>query len=182
MVNKSDIELVSEFRNGNMSAFDEIVRRYQKKVYFLARRILINHDDADDVAQEVFIKLYHSLSEFKGESSLSTWIYRITVNECNGFLRKKRIKEIISLDEIVNILRQDRTPEQEMIEKEERKLIEKAIENLPPKQRIVFVMRFFENLEYEEISKILGKPIGTLKANYFHAVKKIQKFIKDEMQ
>jgi len=75
MVNKSDIELVNEFKNGNVSAFDEIVRRYQKKVYLLARRILTNHDDADDVAQEVFIKLFNSLHEFKGESSLFTWLY-----------------------------------------------------------------------------------------------------------
>lgn len=182
MVDKTDIELVNEFKNGNTSAFDEIVRRYQKKVYSLARKILTNHDDADDVAQEVFIKLFHSLYEFKGESSLFTWIYRITINECNSLLRKKKIREIIPIDEVVNFLRQNETPEQELIDKEEKKLIEKAIENLPPKQRAVFVMRFFENLEYEEISNILKKPVGTLKANYFHAVKKIQKFIKNEMQ
>jgi RNA polymerase sigma-70 factor (ECF subfamily) len=182
MVNKSDIELVNEFKNGNVSAFDEIVRRYQKKVYLLARRILTNHDDADDVAQEVFIKLFNSLHEFKGESSLFTWIYRITVNECNSVLRKKKIKEAVPIDELVNFLGLNQTPEHELFKKEERNLIERAIEKLPAKQRTVFVMRFFEDLDYEEISKILKKPIGTLKANYFHAVKKIQRFIKDEMQ
>jgi RNA polymerase sigma-70 factor (ECF subfamily) len=182
MLNKSDIELVNEFKNGNISAFDEIVRRYQKRVYSLARKILANHDDADDVAQEVFIKLFNSLHDFKGESSLFTWIYRITVNECNNVLRKKKIKEFIPIDEIANLLKLSETPEQELFDKEERNLIERAVEKLPAKQRTVFVMRFFENLDYEEISKILNKPIGTLKANYFHAVKKIQKFIKDEMQ
>lgn len=182
MVNKTDIELVNDFKNGNISAFDEIVRRYQRKVYLLARRILSNHEDADDVAQEVFIKLFYSLNEFKGESNLFTWIYRITVNECNTILRKRRIREFIPIDEIANLLKLNETPEQEFLNKEEKKLIEKAIEKLPPKQRAVFVMRFFENLDYEEISKILKKPVGTLKANYFHAVKKIQKFIKDEMQ
>ncbi|CUS77505.1 RNA polymerase sigma-70 factor, ECF subfamily [Candidatus Kryptonium thompsonii] len=182
MVNKSDIELVNEFKNGNVSAFDEIVRRYQKKVYLLARRILTNHDDADDVAQEVFIKLFNSLHEFKGESSLFTWIYRITVNECNSVLRKKKIKEVVPIDELVNFLGLNQTPEHELFKKEESNLIERAIEKLPAKQRTVFVMRFFEELDYEEISKILKKPIGTLKANYFHAVKKIQRFIKDEMQ
>ncbi|MEN3037864.1 MAG: RNA polymerase sigma factor [Candidatus Kryptonium sp.] len=182
MVNKTDIELVNDFKNGNISAFDEIVRRYQKKVYLLARRILSNHEDADDVAQEVFIKLFYSLNEFKGESNLFTWIYRITINECNSILRKRKIREFIPIDEIVNLLKFNETPEQEFINKEEKRLIEKAIEKLPPKQRAVFVMRFFENLDYEEISKILKKPVGTLKANYFHAVKKIQRFIKDEMQ
>jgi RNA polymerase sigma-70 factor (ECF subfamily) len=182
MLNKSDIDLVNEFKNGNISAFDEIVRRYQKKVYGLARKILGNHEDADDVAQEVFIKLYYSLGDFKGESSLFTWIYRITVNECNNLLRKKKIKEFVQIDEIANLLKFGQTPEQEFLDKERKNLIERAIEKLPPKQRMIFVMRFLEDLDYEEISKILNKPVGTLKANYFHAIKKIQKFIKDEMQ
>ena len=181
-MNKTDIELVNEFKNGNTSAFDEIVKRYQRKVYMLARRILGNHEDADDVAQEVFIKLFYSLNDFKGESSLFTWIYKITVNECNSFLRKKKIKEFVQIDDVVNLLKFSQTPEQELLDKEEKNLIERAIEKLPAKQRMVFVMRFFEDLDYQEIAKILNKPIGTLKANYFHAVKKIQKFIKDEMQ
>jgi len=182
MLNKSDIELVNEFKNGNTSAFDEIVRRYQKRVYSLARKILANHDDADDVAQEVFVKLFYSLHDFKGESSLFTWIYRITINECNNILRKKKVRDFVQIDEIANLLKFGQTPEQELLEKERRDLIERAVEKLPPKQRAIFVMRFFEDLDYEQISKILNKPIGTLKANYFHAVKKIQKFIKDEMQ
>ena len=181
-MNKSDIELVNEFKNGNTSAFDEIVKRYQRKVYTLARRILGNHEDADDIAQEVFIKLFYSLSDFKRESSLFTWIYRITVNECRSFLRKKKIKEFIQIDEVTNLLKFGQTPDQELFEREERNLIERAVEKLPTKQRMIFVMRFFEDLDYQEIAKILNKPIGTLKANYFHAVKKIQKFIKDEMQ
>jgi RNA polymerase sigma-70 factor (ECF subfamily) len=181
-MNKSDIELVNEFKNGNTSAFDEIVKRYQRKVYTLARRILGNHEDADDIAQEVFIKLFYSLNDFKGESSLFTWIYRITVNECKSFLRKKKIKELVQIDEVANLLKFGQTPDQELFEKEERNLIERAVEKLPTKQRMIFVMRFFEDLDYQEIAKILNKPIGTLKANYFHAVKKIQKFIKDEMQ
>jgi len=180
-MNKSDIELVNEFKNGNTSAFDEIVKRYQRKVYTLARRILGNHEDADDIAQEVFIKLFYSLNDFKGESSLFTWIYRITVNECKSFLRKKKIKEFVQ-DEVANLLKFGQTPDQELFEKEERNLIERAVEKLPTKQRMIFVMRFFEDLDYQEIAKILNKPIGTLKANYFHAVKKIQKFIKDELQ
>jgi RNA polymerase sigma-70 factor (ECF subfamily) len=181
-MNKSDIELVNEFKNGNTSAFDEIVKRYQRKVYTLARRILGNHEDADDIAQEVFIKLFYSLNDFKGESSLFTWIYRITVNECKSFLRKKKIREFVQIDEVANLLKFGQTPDQELFEKEERNLIERAVEKLPTKQRMIFVMRFFEDLDYQEIAKILNKPIGTLKANYFHAVKKIQKFIKDELQ
>jgi len=95
---------------------------------------------------------------------------------------KKENQRIYPNDEIANLLKLSETPEQELFDKEERNLIERAVEKLPAKQRTVFVMRFFENLDYEEISKILNKPIVTLKANYFHAVKKIQKFIKDEMQ
>jgi RNA polymerase sigma-70 factor (ECF subfamily) len=97
-------------------------------------------------------------------------------------LRKKKIKEFVQIDEVANLLKFGQTPDQELFEKEERNLIERAVEKLPTKQRMIFVMRFFEDLDYQEIAKILNKPIGTLKANYFHAVKKIQKFIKDELQ
>jgi RNA polymerase sigma-70 factor (ECF subfamily) len=145
-MNKSDIELVNEFKNGNTSAFDEIVKRYQRKVYTLARRILGNHEDADDIAQEVFIKLFYSLNDFKGESSLFTWIYRITVNECKSFLRKKKIKELVQIDEVANLLKFGQTPDQELFEKEERNLIERAVEKLPTKQRMIFVMRSLKTL------------------------------------
>ncbi|MDD8018454.1 MAG: sigma-70 family RNA polymerase sigma factor [Bacteroidota bacterium] len=177
-----ELQLIQEFRNGNEQAYNKLVLRYQEKIYWIVRRMIPDHDEADDVTQNVFIKAYQSLKTFKGDSSFYTWIYRIAVNSSLNEIRRKKIRKTFSLDESETIqLHSDDDQPLERMEKEERtKLIQKAIEQLPEKQKKVFVLRYYEELPYEEIAKILKTSVGGLKANYFHAVKKIGDYLKHE--
>ncbi len=179
MTERSDVELLRLFQEGDESAFNHLVLRYQEKVYWVARRFVNDHDGADDVTQEVFVKAYEALKEFRGESSIYTWLYRITVNIALNSLRKQKVREFFRIDEMFDV--QDVTtesPDEAVEKKEERKLIEEAISRLPEKQKSVFVLRYNEELPYEEIAKILKTSVGGLKANYFHAVRKIQEYVK----
>ncbi len=176
---KEDKELVIDFLNGNEAAFNLLVRKYQNKIYWYARRMLGNHSDADEVTQEVLITLYEKLNTFKFESSLSTWIYKITNSKTLNLIRKQKVREFMSLDKIFNkSTSDDIINDFENAEKLE--LLEKALKQIPPKQREVFVLRHFEELSYNEIAEITGKAVGTLKANYFHALKKITELINNE--
>ena len=179
MDHRSDLELIEEFRNGNDTAFNQLVLRYQEKIYWVVRRLLPDHDEADDVVQDIFVKVYRSLNSFKGDSSFYTWLYRIAMNLSLNEIRRKKTRRTFSLDEnVVQHESKDPLP-LEMMEREERtQLIKDAIERLPEKQKKVFVLRYYEELPYEEISKILKTSVGGLKANYFHAVKKIGEYVK----
>jgi RNA polymerase sigma factor (sigma-70 family) len=179
MTDRSDVELLQLFQNGDESAFNHLVLRYQEKVYWVARRFITDHDGADDVTQEVFCKAYESLKEFRGESSIYTWLYRITVNIALNTLRKQKVREFFRIDEMFDVEDTGSTSPDEAVERrEEKELIEQAIARLPEKQKAVFVLRYYEELPYEEIAKILKTSVGGLKANYFHAVKKIQEYVK----
>lgn len=178
MTEQSDLELVRQFQDGDESAFNHVVLRYQEKVYWVARRFVNDHDSADDVTQEVFCKAYESLKEFRGDSSLYTWLYRITVNVALNAIRKQKIRDFFRIDELFEAEDVDSPPPDEALERqEERALIEQAIATLPTKQKSVFLLRYYDELPYEEIAKILKTSVGGLKANYFHAVKKIQEYI-----
>lgn len=179
MADRSDLELVRQFQNGDESAFNLLVLRYQEKVYWVARRFLTDHDAADDVTQEVFCKAYESLKGFRGDSTLYTWLYRITVNIALNALRKQRVRDFFRIDELFDVEDPDALPPDMMMERqEERTLIEEAIASLPTKQKSVFVLRYYEEMPYEEIAKILKTSVGGLKANYFHAMKKIQEYVR----
>jgi RNA polymerase sigma-70 factor (ECF subfamily) len=175
-------ELIREFKRGNEQAFNHLVLRYREKVYWIVRRMISDHDEADDIAQNVFIKAYQSLHSFKGNSSFYTWLYRITINLTLNEIRRKKIRQIFSLerDAPVQIASRDDLPLERMEKEERQLLIRQAIDRLPEKQKKVFVLRYYEELPYEEISKILNTSVGGLKANYFHAVQKIGKFLKHE--
>ncbi len=177
---KSDAELVKELKNGHQVAFNELVRRYKERVYWVARRMVGSHDDADDIAQEVFIKVYRSIDSFREESSFYTWVYRIATNTSINFLKRKKLRELIRFDDLVAPLISVEDQPDETIEREENTaLIERAIQRLPQKQRQVFIMRYYDELSYEEMAKILKKSVGGLKANYFHALKKIKEFMRN---
>ena len=179
-INSSDTELLESFKNGNQNAFNLIVRKYQKKVYWIIRKMVLDHDDADDITQEVFLKLYRSLSDFRGESKFFTYVYKIAVNfSLNHINRNKKINLRKSDIDNVNIRSLDKSADEEMNSKERTFILEEAIKSLPEQQRAVFNMRYYDNLTYEEISAILNKSTGGMKANYFHAVKKIGKFLKN---
>jgi RNA polymerase sigma factor (sigma-70 family) len=179
MTDSNDLELVELFQNGNEASFNELVARYQEKVYWIARRFVNNHDQADDIVQEVFIKVFNALKDFRGQSGVYTWLYRITVNVALNFLRKQRIRDFIRIDEFFETADDEsERPDAKFEKDEQQKLIEEAIAKLPEKQKAVFILRYHEELTYEEISLILKTSIGGLKANYFHAVKKIGEYVK----
>ncbi len=158
-----------------------MVRRYQEKVYWLSFRMMQDHYEADEITQDVFIKLFHSASEFRGESTLYTWLYRITTNVCLNALRKKKVRSFLRLDEVDDFLPDREVTPDELVELEEQKsALEKAIKKLPEKQKAVFVLRYYEGKSYEEISQILKTSVGGLKANYFHALKKIGDVLKKQ--
>jgi RNA polymerase sigma-70 factor (ECF subfamily) len=181
MAEKQDAELIEIFRNGNVEGYNQLVRRYQEKVYWIARRTLGNHEDADDVTQEVFIKMYQGLNSFRGESNLFTWLYRITVNVSLNNIRKRKVKQLVPFDKIIDqILPGTAQADENVLKQEYHTILEKAIEQLPMKQKAVFIMRYHDELPFEEIAKILRKTVGGTKANYFHAVRNISGFIKKE--
>lgn len=161
------------------TAFQKLVFLYQKQLYNQIRSIVIDHDDAHDVLQNTFIKVFHNLSSFKGESKLFSWIYRIATNEAITFINKKAKKNKITnyevVEKLINNLESDVYFEGDEIQLK----LQKAIATLPEKQQLVFKMKYFEELKYEELSKILDTSVGSLKASYHHAVKKIENYLKN---
>jgi len=180
---EEDRKLVEDFINGSESAFKKLVDKYSKKIYWHARGMLNNHLDADEITQQVIIVLYNKLKTFKFESALYTWIFRITSTRCINFIRKRKIQKIFSLsDENYNNLTSRNDIVKDFERKDEIEQIEKALRKLPVKQREVFIMKNFEEMSYKEISEITGKSIGGLKANYFHALKKVTEILNDSEQ
>lgn len=175
----TDLELVDRFRKGDEAAFNELVHRYKEKIYWTARRFLQDHDDADEVVQESLLKAYRGLKTFRSDSGVFTWLYRITVNTALNALRKRKAREFLGIDELTGERgpTSDR-PDEQFERTEERTLVEEAIRRLPEKQRAVFVLRFHDQLSYEEIAEILNTSVGGLKANYFHAMRKIGEYVK----
>lgn len=170
----NDYELVNSFLAGSESAFNLIVKKYQKKIYWHARQMLGNHLDADEVTQEVLIVMYNKLRNFNFNSSLYTWIYKIVSTRSLNQIRKKQVKRFFSIDEHEDFDLQDNHDiVEDIANKEKLDKVKDVLQKIPPKQREIFIMRNFDDLSYEEISKITGKSIGGLKANYFHALKKV---------
>ncbi len=179
MTDYSDSELLELFRNSDNPdfAFNMLMRKYQQKIYYHIRRIVIDHDDANDVVQNTFIKAWKGLEGFREDSQFFTWLYRIATNESLTFLKKKRSKFLIPL---VNVERQlsEKLQYDPLINADDLLLkLQKAILSLPEKQRLVFNMKYYDELKYEDMSAILGTSVGALKASYHHAVKKIEKYI-----
>lgn len=181
MNNPDELKLIQEFNEGNEQAYNQLVLRYKEKIYWIVRRMIPDHDDADDITQSVFIKAYQSLRSFKGDSSFYTWIYRIAINLSLNEIRRKKIHKIFSIDDAIHqISSTDDQPIETMMKEERTRLIKSAIDQLPEKQKKVFLLRYYEELPYDEIAKILHTSVGGLKANYFHAVKKIGEHLKNE--
>ncbi|KGL60633.1 MULTISPECIES: RNA polymerase sigma factor [unclassified Polaribacter] len=171
--------LIAELKNVKTKekAFRELIYLYKKRLYWHIRKIVISHDDADDVLQNTFIKIFRNIDTFNQQSKLYSWIYRIATNESITFINKraKERKEDISdyQQELVSTLTNDNLFTGDEIQL----ILQKAIATLPEKQKLVFNMKYFDELKYTEISEILETSVGALKASYFHAVKKIEKYI-----
>lgn len=178
MGNETDPELIESFRRGDERAFNELVLRYQQRIYWAARRIVGGHEDADDIVQEVFIKAYRKLHSFKGESSFYTWLYRIAINMSLSAVRKKKLVEYFHFDALMENRRgSGDDPAQILLRDEERGLMERAEGTLPAKQKAVFVLRYHQGMKFDEIASVLGRSVGGVKANYFHALRKIHQFM-----
>jgi RNA polymerase sigma factor (sigma-70 family) len=175
----TDQELLERFKNRETQnyAFNLLVRQYQQRLYWHIRKILIDHDDTNDVLQNVFMKVWKNLYDFKGESQLFTWMYRIATNESINFLNQKKKRAGIPLDEVSGFLANKLESDSYFKGDEVQAKLQKAILTLPDKQRIVFNMKYFDAIKYEAMSEILETSVGALKASYHHAVKKIEKYL-----
>ena len=178
---KDDQELVARLREPSTcrEAFGDVIKRYSEPLYWQIRRMVNNHDDANDLLQNTFMKAWGSIEHFRGEAKLSTWLYKIAINESITFLERERKRQNISLDDeesfLINTIEAD-----EFIDGDELALLlRKAIATLPEKQRLVFNMKYYDEMKYEQMSEILGTSVGALKASYHLAVKKIEQFFKD---
>lgn len=155
-------------------AFRELVKRYQQRIYWHVRKMVVTHEDADDLVQETFIRAWHALPQFEGKSRLYTWLYRIATNLCLNFLERKKRRFFLPIHDVGEELgsKLDQAP---LLDGDEiQRRLQKAVLMLPPKQQLVFNMRYYEVMDYESISEVLGTSVGGLKASYHHAVKKIE--------
>lgn len=173
----SDDELIHMFHepSSQNKAFDLLVRKYQEQLYWVVRRMVMDHDDSNDIIQNVFIKVWNNLGTFREDSKLYTWLYRIAVNESLGFLNSKRMRIFVPLGDVENMLNQKLADDNFFKGDEIQLMLQKAILSLPEKQRIVFNLRYYNEMPYEAMSEVLGTSVGALKASYHLAMKKVEK-------
>ena len=178
-VHLDDKDLLSQYQNPatKETGFTGIIKKYQEKLYWHIRRLVIEHEDANDVLQNMFIKVWKGLDNFREDSQLYTWLYRIATNESLSFLQQKKKKSAVSLNDVengvVNKLQADKDFDASKLEWK----LQVAIQQLPEKQRVVFNLRYYDEMPYEKMSRVLETSEGALKASYHHAVKKIEYFI-----
>ncbi|CAM3895634.1 RNA polymerase sigma factor [Mucilaginibacter galii] len=172
----SDTEILSKFQDEKTrnEAFNLLLKKYQQKIYWHVRRMVINHDDADDLVQDVFIKIWKNLPGFRSDAQLYTWMYRIATNECITFLNKKKQKNNIPLDDVSYELAESLADSTYLSGDKVQLKLQQALLTLPDKQRLVFNMKYYDDMKYEEISDVLGTSVGALKASFHLAVKKIE--------
>jgi RNA polymerase sigma factor, sigma-70 family len=176
-------EILRDLKSGDpfiqRKAFEKIVNNYSEKLYWQIRKLVMSHDDANDLLQNAFIKAWMSIDLFRGEAKLSTWLYKIAVNESITFLNKQRAHNNLSLDDETFL--SQRLESDSYFDGDELQMkLQKAILTLPEKQRIVFNMRYYDEMPYEEMSSVLGTSVGALKASYHHATKKIEDFLNQD--
>jgi RNA polymerase sigma factor (sigma-70 family) len=174
-----DAEILSKFQNDKTrnEAFNILLKKYQQKIYWHIRRMVIDHDDADDIAQDVFVKVWKNLSTFRADAQLYTWMYRIATNECITFLNKKKAKNNVSLDDVDSTLGDTLAASSYFDGDKAQRRLQEALLTLPDKQRLVFNMKYYEDMKYEEISDVVGTSVGALKASFHLAVKKIETYL-----
>ncbi|MGV8962599.1 MAG: RNA polymerase sigma factor [Candidatus Saccharimonadaceae bacterium] len=174
-------DLLEQLRNPDTqrSGFARLVKQYSERLYWQIRKMVYSHEDANDILQDVFIKAWLNIENFRGDAKLSTWLYKIAINESITFINKSKAKQNLSIDDddsfLINQLESDKYFDGD----EAQLLLQKAVVTLPEKQRLVFQMKYFSEMKYDEISEVLGTSVGALKASYHHAVKKVESFLKE---
>jgi len=178
-VQVEDAEILSKFQDPKTrnEAFNLLLKKYQQKIYWHVRRMVIDHDDSDDLVQDVFIKVWKNLEGFRSDAQLYTWMYRIATNECITFLNKKKQKNNIPLDEVSYELAETLADSTYFDGDKAQMKLQQALLTLPDKQKLVFNMKYFDDMKYEEISDVLGTSVGALKASFHLAVKKIEAYL-----
>lgn len=177
-----DKDLLEKLRNEETRnyGFNLLVRQYQERIYWHIRKMVIDHDEADDLVQEVFIKVWKNLDKFREDAKLFTWIYKIATNECLTFLSKKKRRFFLPIGDVESELSGKIDTNANITGDEIQFKLQKALLKLPNKQRIVFNMKYFDDMKYDEIAEITATSVGALKASYHHAVKKIEEILNDE--
>jgi RNA polymerase sigma factor (sigma-70 family) len=181
LTDRSDTELLIQFRNPvtKEQAFTSIIRKYQERLYWHIRRMVVDHDDTNDVLQNVFIRIWNGLENFREDAQLYTWLYRIATNESLTFIEQQKKRSAVSLSDVEsglsNKIKADRHFDANKLEWK----LQLAIQQLPEKQKLVFSLRYYDEMPYEEMSRVLDTSEGALKASYHHAVKKIEDYIKN---
>ena len=175
----TDNDIIKLYCDGRQEeAFNGIVNAYTERLYWHVRRFLCSHEDTNDLLQDIFIKIWTALPTFRGDAKLYTWLYRIATNEVLNQLRKKRFKALVSLESSAALIEKMIDDDVHFNGNQLQRELHKAIQRLPEKQRVVFSLRYFDEMKYEDISEITGTSVGALKASYHHAYNKV----KDEMQ
>ncbi|WP_159522697.1 RNA polymerase sigma factor [Sunxiuqinia indica] len=179
---KSDQQIILELKQEKtkQAAFRSLVSTYKERLYWHIRKIVISHDDTDDVLQNTFIKVWRNIDNFREESGLFTWLYRIATNESLTFLNQKKKKTFVGNEESNDYILENLQTDPYVDGDEIQYRLQKAIAQLPDKQRLVFNMRYFDDIKYQDMEKILETSEGALKASYHHAVKKIEEYFKSE--
>ncbi len=173
-------DILKQLRNPDTQrqSFARVVEEYSERLYWQIRKMVYSHEDANDILQDVFIKAWLNIENFRGDAKLSTWLYKIAINESITFINRSKAKLNLSIDDddsfLINQLEGD-----EYFDADKAQLIlQKAVVSLPEKQRLVFQMKYFDEMKYDDMSEILGTSVGALKASFHHAVKKVEAFIK----
>jgi RNA polymerase sigma factor (sigma-70 family) len=174
-----DTELLIQFRDPDTKekAFTAIIKKYQEKLYWHVRRMVVDHEDANDTLQNVFIRVWNGLENFREDAQLYTWLYRIATNECLSFLEQQKKKATLSLDDSESGLGNKVIADKHFDPNKLEWKLQLAIQQLPEKQRVVFTLRYYDEMPYQEMSQVLETSEGSLKASYHHAVKKIEDYI-----
>ncbi len=186
-----EMALVQRARHGDLGAYDELVRRYQERIYATVYHMTANHEDANDLAQEAFIKAFHALKSFKGGSSFYTWVYRIAVNKTINFLKQRRHKSQLSLDDLdfnaehdpdLVALISEKTPRREVNLTELQEKLNAAMQKLSEPHRLVVTLHDIQGLSHEEIAEIMGCNIGTVRSRLFYARQQLQAYLSDYLK
>ena len=175
-------QLVKDLQNPRTAkaGFDTLMRKYGEQIYWHIRKMVMNHDDASDLLQNCFLKAWNNLSNFRGDAKLSTWLYKIAVNETINFLNRERQRANVATEGDDSFLINNLEADKYFDGDDAQKKLQAAILTLPEKQRLVFNMKYYDEMKYEEMSEILGTSVGALKASYHHAMKKVTHYLENE--
>jgi RNA polymerase sigma-70 factor, ECF subfamily len=176
----SEIELVAACLDGRPGAFDVIVERYRRTVYQLCYRFVANHEDASDLSQDVFLRAYRGLGTFRGQSSLGTWLYRISVNVCLNRVSSKAL-QTEPIEERVHVDTRAESPADRVLRGERAQRVRAAVAKLPRKQRATLILRIYHEMSHREIADIVGSSVGAVKANVFHALQNLKKLLGEDL-